>query len=81
VVRGTYLWAAEHRDFIRRIGGVVVREFTNSPYPVTTKVFEVGDVGIVAIGAFPVAKNVSRIDHRVRDAEEPPPRSDGATLH
>src|SRR5262245_65626020 len=24
-----YLWGAQHRDFVHRIGGVVVREFTN----------------------------------------------------
>jgi hypothetical protein len=49
-----YLWAAQHRDFIDRVSGVVVREFMNSPYPLTTEVFEIGDAGIAAIGAFPV---------------------------
>ena len=51
-----YLWGAQHRDFVHRIGGVVVREFTNSPYPLTTEVFETGEAGIVATGAFPVVE-------------------------
>jgi hypothetical protein len=51
-----YLWAAQHRDFIHRVGEVVVREFTTSPYPLTTEVFEIGDTGIVATGAFPVTE-------------------------
>ena len=51
-----YLWAAQHRDFIHRVGEVVVREFTTSPYPLTTEVLEIGDAGIVAIGAFPVVE-------------------------
>jgi hypothetical protein len=51
-----YLWAVQHRDFMHRVGEVVIREFTSSPYPLTTEVFEIGDVGIVAIGAFPVVE-------------------------
>lgn len=27
-----YLWAASRSDFIQRVGGVVVREFTTAPY-------------------------------------------------
>jgi hypothetical protein len=51
-----YVWAAQHRDFIHRVGKVVVREFTTSPYPLITEVFEIGDAGIAAIGAFPVTE-------------------------
>jgi len=51
-----YLWAAQHRDFTHRVGEVVVREFNASPYPLTTEVFEIGDAGIAAIGAFPVTE-------------------------
>jgi hypothetical protein len=49
-----YLWAARHEDFVQRVGGVVVEQFTTSPYPLTTEVFEIGDRGVSAIGAFPV---------------------------
>jgi hypothetical protein len=49
-----YVWAAQHTDFIARVGRVVVDEFTAAPYPLTTEVFEIGDAGISAIGAFPV---------------------------
>jgi len=48
-----YVWAAEHADFAGRVGGVVVDEFTKSPYPISTEVFEISDGGIKAIGAFP----------------------------
>jgi hypothetical protein len=48
-----YLWATEHADFVGRVGGVVVDEFTKSPYPISTEVFEITDHGIKAIGAFP----------------------------
>jgi uncharacterized protein YtpQ (UPF0354 family) len=48
-----YLWAAKHEDFVQRVGGVVVREYSEASYPISTEVFEVGDQGIRAIGAFP----------------------------
>jgi hypothetical protein len=51
-----YLWAAQHRDMVNRVGKVVVKEFTTSPYPLTTEVFEIGDRGVDAIGAFPTEK-------------------------
>jgi hypothetical protein len=47
-----YLWDARHTTFLNRVGGVVVREFAAAPYPLTTEVFEIGDGGIAAIGAF-----------------------------
>jgi hypothetical protein len=52
-----YLWAASRPDFIQRVGGVVVREFTTAPYPISTQVFEISDDGISAIGAFPTGGN------------------------
>jgi hypothetical protein len=50
-----YLWAARHRSFINRVGRTVVKEFTTSPYPITTEVFEIDDDGIKAIGAYPTS--------------------------
>ena len=47
-----YLWAAERADFAGRVGRVLVDEFTKSPYPISTEVFEISDRGIKAIGAF-----------------------------
>lgn len=47
-----YLWAADNRDLIPRLGHVVVRESRTAPYPVTTEVFEIGDT-VEAIGTFP----------------------------
>lgn len=49
-----YLWHTRHQDFIPRIGKLVVREYRNAPYPLTTEVFEVSDKGMNAIGAFSV---------------------------
>lgn len=49
-----YLWPAEHLDFAGRVGRVVVREYQNSAYPISTEVFRIDDGGIEAIGAFPV---------------------------
>jgi hypothetical protein len=48
-----YLWAARHTDFVQRVGGVVVREYTQASYPISTEVYEISDKGILAIGAFP----------------------------
>ena len=47
-----YLWDAQHKTFLNRVGGVVVKEFAAAPYPLTTEVFEIDDGGITAIGAF-----------------------------
>jgi len=46
------LWDASERDLIRQLGAVVVKEFTQSAYPLTTEVFEISDQGISAIGDF-----------------------------
>ena len=48
-----YLWAARHKDFVGRVGGVVVREFAQASYPISTEVYEITDTRIRAIGAFP----------------------------
>lgn len=39
---------------VAKLGGVVVREFRESGYPITTEVFRVSDDGIEAIGRYPV---------------------------
>jgi hypothetical protein len=46
-----YLWNAERRDFIERLGGIVAREYGRAPYPLTTEVLEIGD-SVQAIGTF-----------------------------
>jgi hypothetical protein len=47
-----YLWAARHADFARRVGHVVVREYSQASYPISTEVYEIEDQ-IRAIGEFP----------------------------
>jgi hypothetical protein len=47
-----FLWDSRHTDFVSRIGRLVVDEFTQAPYPISTEVFEVSDSGIKPIGAF-----------------------------
>lgn len=49
-----YLWASSHTDFVGRVGDVVVREYLEAPYPLSTEVFVIDDTGTSAIGAFPV---------------------------
>jgi len=48
-----YLWEARHTDFIQRIGKVVVHEYSQAPYPISTEVYEISDQKIRAIGEFP----------------------------
>lgn len=48
-----YLWAARHTDFVGRVGRVVVREYSQSSYPISTEVFEISDEKIRAVGEFP----------------------------
>lgn len=47
-----YLWAAKHRHFVSRVGAVVVREYSQAPYPLSTEVYEISDEGVEAIGGF-----------------------------
>ncbi len=51
-----YLWAAQNTDFVRRVGKVVVSEYSKSPYPISTEVYEITDKEIRAIGAFPTGQ-------------------------
>lgn len=48
-----YLWAARHTEFVRRVGGVVVREYSQAAYPISTEVYEITDQAVQAVGAFP----------------------------
>jgi hypothetical protein len=49
-----YVFAESDRELIPRLGRVVVREYCQSPYPISTEVFCISDEGIEAIGRFPV---------------------------
>jgi uncharacterized protein YtpQ (UPF0354 family) len=48
-----YLWAARYKDFVQRLGSVVVREYLQASYPLTTEVFEITDDGCRTAGEFP----------------------------
>lgn len=48
-----YLWDARNKDFTGRVGSVVVREYSQAAYPLSTEVYEIVDGGVRAIGAFP----------------------------
>lgn len=48
-----YLWAARHKDFAQRVGGVVVHEYLHAADPISTEVYELTDLGLRAIGEFP----------------------------
>ena len=48
-----YLWAAQHANFVQRVGAVVVREYSQASYPISTEVYEITDQKIRAIGEFP----------------------------
>jgi len=48
-----YFWAAKHTGFINRVGRVVVREYLQASYPISTEVYEITDEKIRAIGEFP----------------------------
>ncbi|QDU73374.1 hypothetical protein Pan97_03440 [Bremerella volcania] len=54
-----YLWGAQHQGFVSRLGPVVVREYTRSPYAISTEVYRIADDGVRAIGAFPVPEESS----------------------
>jgi len=45
---------ADRSPLLNRIGSVVVREFRESGYPITTEVIRVSDEGLEGIGKFPV---------------------------
>jgi hypothetical protein len=50
-----YVLRKSDREFLGRLGGVVVKEYRNSGYPITRDVLEVSDEGIKAIGTYPDA--------------------------
>ncbi len=47
-----FLWDTAQKELIGRVGGVVMKEFSQAAYPLTTEVLEITDEGISAIGAF-----------------------------
>lgn len=47
-----YLLRAADREFLGRLGAVVMREFSSAGYPVTAEALEISDSGVVAIGTF-----------------------------
>jgi hypothetical protein len=49
-----YLLRKEDEHALGRVGAVVVEEFRDSGYPVSTEVWELSDQGARAIGEFPV---------------------------
>lgn len=49
-----YLLRKGDERSLGRVGAVVVREFAQSGYPVSTEVWELSDDGAVAVGEFPV---------------------------
>jgi hypothetical protein len=46
-----YVWNADRRDLIARMGPVVIREHARAPYPLTTEILHISDT-IHAIGAY-----------------------------
>lgn len=47
-----YVISRDNRDFLGRLGAVVLREFSESGHPLTADVLEVGSRGVAAIGSF-----------------------------
>jgi hypothetical protein len=48
-----YVIRHDNRDFLDRLGGVVIEEYRKSGHPITKDVLEVADDGITAIGTYP----------------------------
>lgn len=48
-----YIWASRDSEFVNRVGNVVVKEYRESSYPISTEVYEIGDKGLRATGEFP----------------------------
>jgi hypothetical protein len=48
-----YVVSSKNRDFLGRLGAVVIEQYQKSGYPITRDILEVSDDGIVAIGEFP----------------------------
>jgi hypothetical protein len=47
-----YFWAERHTDFVGKVGHVVVGEFDQAPYPISTEIYRISDEGVKAIGEF-----------------------------
>lgn len=47
-----YILPHEHKEFLGRLGRVVIDEYNNSGYPITKDVLEISDNGIKAILTF-----------------------------
>ncbi|HBE69559.1 MAG TPA: hypothetical protein DDW52_15545 [Planctomycetaceae bacterium] len=47
-----YVLSHRHRDFLGRLGGVVLREYNESGHSITADVLQIGDDGVAAIGSF-----------------------------
>lgn len=54
-----YMWGAQHQELTQRVGPVVVREYTRSPYSISTEVYQISDDGVHAVGAFKVPEDTS----------------------
>ncbi|MEW4451613.1 hypothetical protein AB1L30_02905 [Bremerella sp. JC817] len=50
-----YVWGAEFQALTGRVGPVVVREFSNASYPISTEVWSIDDDNMQAIGEFPTS--------------------------
>jgi hypothetical protein len=48
-----YVVKGDDREFLGRLGGVVVQEYRESGHPITKDVLELSDAGITAIGTYP----------------------------
>jgi hypothetical protein len=48
-----YVIRNDNRDFLGRLGSVVIKEYRNSGHPITKDVLEVSNDGITAIGTYP----------------------------
>jgi hypothetical protein len=57
-----YMVPHADRDLLPRLGPVVVREYHQSGYPISTEVFEVTDEGIRAIAEFQAPSGVDPVD-------------------
>jgi hypothetical protein len=47
-----YVISEKNSEFLGRFGNIVVKEFSNSGYPVTQEVLKISDLGVEAIGTF-----------------------------
>jgi hypothetical protein len=48
-----YVIRNDNRDFLGRLGSVVLKEYRNSGHPITKDALEVSENGITAIGTYP----------------------------